>query len=427
MAAQIVFVTLFLGIASGTQPLILEATPQVRTIHVLLGGREVALMQNPPWETRIDIGSDLTPRELTAVGYDSDGEEVARVTQVINLPRPTAELDILVDGAQVSLRWEHLMHAAPERGTVTLDGKPLTLDGQFRGALPKLDRETTHILAAELRFPDGVVAQSETVLEAAMSASAATQLTAVGLRTTGKRRSKNWDGCLTRADGTPARTAAVEKPAAQVIVVRDPFPSTGSPSPLEKWLTDQRAHPNWSMRNTSDFDRNTGVRILWAVSQHFSDQESTSELFESTSELNPANALAMLFSEYNGTATAKSARRLSDAVAVAGIRAVTAAQRRAVIYVLSDHSDASKNRAEAVRRYLDTLGVPLFVWSRVGPGTAEWGTVDDISSYAKLAGAVARVRNALDDQRVAWVDAGPLDALKLKADPRCGIETLAHP
>jgi len=279
------------------------------------------------------------------------------------------------------------------------------------------------------------VARRETVLEAALSASAATQLTPVGLRATGKGHPKSWDGCLARADGTPVRTAAVEKPPALVIAVRDPFPSTGLPSPLEKWLAGQRQTPNWSIRNTSEFDRNTGVRILWAVSQRFSDQDATAILFESTAEFDAGtdfgrsngNALFMLFNEYTGKATEKSARQFADAVAVAGIRAVTAAQRRAVIYVVSDHDDASKNRTAAVRRYLDTLGVPLFVWSRVGPGTSAWGPVDDISTYPKLATAVARVRNALDEQRVAWVDADPLDALRLKSSARCGIETLAKP
>jgi hypothetical protein len=83
-----------------------------------------------------------------------------------------------------------------------------------------------------------------------------------------------------------------------------------------------------------------------------------------------------------------------------------------------------------VRRYLETLGVPLFVWSRLGPYptiAAVWGPVDDISTYAKLAAATARVRNALDDQRIGWVDVDLLEALRLKASARCGIETMARP
>ena len=39
MGAQIVFLTLFLGIVSGTQPLVLEVTGPVRSVRVLFGGR----------------------------------------------------------------------------------------------------------------------------------------------------------------------------------------------------------------------------------------------------------------------------------------------------------------------------------------------------------------------------------------------------
>jgi len=436
--SQIVFLTLFLGIVSGTQPLVLEVTGPVKSVRVLFGGREVALMKAPPWETTLDIGADLTPRELTAIAFDKDGDEVARVSQIINLPRPTAEFDIVVEDADVSLRWRHLMNEQPEHATITLDDKPLVIDEQLHAKLPKINREKTHILASEIRFPDGFVARRETVLEAALSASAASQLTPIGLRDTGKGHPRNWDGCITRADGKPVRTAAVEKPSALVIAVRDPYPPTGLPSPLEKWLTDQRKRPNWSIRNTTEFDRTTSVRIVWAVSQQFSDVEGTADLFEATSDFDASsdfgrsngNVLFMLFTDYTGKAKDDAPRQFTDAVAVAGIRGVTAAQRRAVVYVLSGTEDTSKNSPAAVRRYLETLGVPLFIWSRVGPfpsAASIWGSGDDISTYAKLSAATARVRNALEEQRIGWVDVDPLEALHLKANPRCGIETLARP
>jgi hypothetical protein len=343
-----------------------------------------------------------------------------------------------VEDADVSLRWRHLMNLQPEHATITLDDKPLLVDAQLRAKLPKINREKTHILAAEIRFSDGFVARRETVLEAALSASTATQLTPIGLRDTGKGHPRSWDGCITRADGKPVRMAALEKPSALVIAVRDPYPPSGLPSPLERWLTEQRKTPNWSIRNTTEFDRTTGVRIMWAVSQQFSDNEGTADLFEATSEFDAAsdygrsngNVLFTLFTDYNGKAKEDAARQFTDAVAVAGIHAVSAAQRRAVIYVISDTADASRNSPASVRRYLETLGVPLFIWSPVGPYptiASVWGPVDDISTYAKLAAATARVRNALDDQRIGWVDVDPLEALRLKASARCGMETMARP
>src|SRR5947209_7351042 len=90
--AQIIFLSLFLGIAAGPQPVTLQVIGPVRTVRLLLGGREVAALTSPPWRALIDFGAELTPRELTAIGFDEHGTEVARATQILNLPRPTAEL-----------------------------------------------------------------------------------------------------------------------------------------------------------------------------------------------------------------------------------------------------------------------------------------------------------------------------------------------
>jgi hypothetical protein len=428
---MIVFLTLFLGLASGKQPLVLEVAGPVSSVRVLLGGREIAAMTRPPWSTIIDLGADLTPRELTAIAFDAKGEEIARASQVINLPRPTAEFDIVIEGDEVSLRWHHLMSQSPDDATMTLDEKPLPLDVNFHAELPKIDRQKPHVIAAEMRFPDGFVARRELVLESTRSASTESQLTPVLLRTTGAPRPKTWDGCITRADGTPVRIAAVENPPALAIAVRDPFP-VHSPNPLEASLAAQRQHPNWSLRNAIALDRATFMRVMWAVAQHFSGRDATADLFEATVDFagTKDGALSMLYAQYNGAATEVVPRQFADAVAVAGIRAATGSQRRAVIFVLSENADTSNNAPAVVRRYLESLGVPLFVWSPSGPRpelAASWGAVDDISKYAGLSAAVARVRKTLDEQRVAWVDVEPLEALRLKAGARCGIEMVARP
>jgi hypothetical protein len=101
-----------------------------------------------------------------------------------------------------------------------------------------------------------------------------------------------------------------------------------------------------------------------------------------------------------------------------------------VILVLSRKADASMHDAGAVRRYLEAIGVPLFVWSPVGPrpeAEAAWGKIDDISSQTAFTAAVNRVRQTLDEQRIAWVDVDPLTALHLTANEACGIATLARP
>jgi hypothetical protein len=40
--------------------------------------------------------------------------------------------------------------------------------------------------------------------------------------------------------------------------------------------------------------------------------------------------------------------------------------------------------------------------------------------------AVERLRSTLASQRVVWIASDPLTALRVDADPRCGITPLAH-
>jgi hypothetical protein len=91
--------------------------------------------------------------------------------------------------------------------------------------------------------------------------------------------------------------------------------------------------------------------------------------------------------------------------------------------------DSSSAEPAAIRRYLESIGVPLFVWSVSGPRPeleSEWGDIDDISTPNQLRLAVERLRSTLASQRVVWIASDPLTALRVDADPRCGITPLAH-
>jgi hypothetical protein len=157
---------------------------------------------------------------------------------------------------------------------------------------------------------------------------------------------------------------------------------------------------------------------------------ATSILFPTTDDLDAARSgvLYPLLLSYEPKPGEGEKRQFTDAVAVAGLQAVTGARRRAVVLVLSSTADASDHDPAAVRHYLAALGVPLFVWSVRGPRpdlAGTWGDVDDISSLPKLQAAAARLQHALDEQRVAWVEVDPVTALALRADGRCGITPLA--
>src|SRR5262249_45992225 len=120
----------------------------------------------------------------------------------------------------------------------------------------------------------------------------------------------------------------------------------------------------------------------------------------------------------------------ADAVAAAGIRAATGGQRRVVIFILSRKTDSSTLDPGAVRRHLASICVPLFVWSPPPApprSAAAWGDHEDVSSMVRLGEAVQRVRHALEEQRIAWVNVDPFTALLLKANESCGIATAATP
>jgi len=54
---------------------------------------------------------------------------VGRTAQIINLPRPAAEVNIELqkdqDGISAALRWENVYGKQPARSTISVDGKSL--------------------------------------------------------------------------------------------------------------------------------------------------------------------------------------------------------------------------------------------------------------------------------------------------------------
>ena len=93
--------------------------------------------------------------------------------------------------------------------------------------------------------------------------------------------------------------------------------------------------------------------------------------------------------------------------------------------MISETADLSTNNPEVVRRYLERLGVPLFVWSLGHIEPRGWGKVVDITSRYNLTTAVDAVKSALRKQRIAWVAADPLESLRIEGNDRCGLKPAA--
>src|SRR6185436_8526278 len=129
--AQIAFLTLFLGLTLGPQPIELTATGPVAAVELLLDGAPAGRLTGPPWKGQIDFGSSLVPHQLVARALDTQGNEIARAQQWLNLPRSPAEVDVLLEngaaGRPVAVRliWQSLTGESPSAIAVTFDGKPL--------------------------------------------------------------------------------------------------------------------------------------------------------------------------------------------------------------------------------------------------------------------------------------------------------------
>jgi hypothetical protein len=170
MSPQLVFISLFLGLISGPTQIDLQGGPGIRSVRIQLDGHQVAEIRNAPWSATVDFGTLAVPGELLATGYDDQGREVARVSQLVNLPRPMAEFVIVLqnnsEGVPVSaeLRWEHLLGTKPAKASLTVDTKEISLDGNLRATLPRLDMDQPHVITAMIRFQDGFVSRREMVV-----------------------------------------------------------------------------------------------------------------------------------------------------------------------------------------------------------------------------------------------------------------------
>jgi len=427
MSGQIVFLSLFLGLVSGKGLIDLHVDDAIKSVRVVVDGREVTTLTQPPWHAELDFGKEIVPRELMAIGYDAGGNEVARTSQVLNLPRPTAEFEIVLERnhTAASLRWRHLTNARPKSAILTLDGTLLHVDEGFRAHLPRLDFNVPHVIAAQLRFSDGFVARRELVIAGGVSDSIGTQLTPIAVRVTTPKLPATFEGCF-NVNGAAVRTAAVEKPGALVIIIHDPD-THATRSVARLWALDP------SVRTLSfGFGADTAEEIIFPIAKRFVDVSQTAVLFEHSPEIGGGGrgVISMLTTDYGESVSPSQPRQFADAVAVAGVKAVTGGRRRAVVLLLSgDTPDASRHHGLSVRRYLASIGVPLFVWSLTEPRpeqAAAWGEIDEISSAYGLRRATERVRSALDSQRIAWLASDPVSALRVSVRGDCGVAPLAR-
>jgi hypothetical protein len=431
---MIAFVTLLLGLISGVYPIEVKVGGPVAAVELSLDGAAAGRIEAPPWVERVDLGSDLRPHELVARALDPAGNELSRATQWINLPRPPAEVEVVLEndgtGAPkaAQLTWQSVNGVGPTSISLTLDGEPLKVDKTGKAALPARDLGSLHVLSADLWFPPGITARRDVAYGGQYGSEVSTELTAVPVRvrTGATLPAPAALGGWFTFGGQPLTVAAVENGPAKVILVRVP---TGK-EVLDKLLPASRRNAAPSLQSRMKLDGEDRVRFLSLGSSPYRDSKVPAELFDMSRELTPKEGGLFWFLTSTRLLKEAGGQRIADAVAVAGLQAAAENDRRAVVLVLGGEAkDVSRYDVSTVRRYLESIRVPLFVWSLYGPappGAAAWTSpaekADDISTLLKLERAVSRLKAELAGQQIVWLDGRHLpQAVALGAEAK-GVE-----
>lgn len=437
---EVVFLTVFLGLTAGVQTVAVEVNAPLAGLVFELDGGEVARLSAPPWRAAVDFGDSLLPHELVARALDRTGGEIGRARQVFNTPHGFAEADLQFEGdpqrpSAARLRWQSSTGGAPRELEAVLDSRRVPIDPDGRIALPAVEPKLPHVLHAEVRFADGVVAQRDVAFGGDVAGDARSELTGIALRlppgaaAPGVERLAGW---LER-DGRAAPVVAVEAGGATVFVVRGPGVAAALQSLAPRGYLSgvggltritQRAGGLEVLRFDMRLGRDDRLRFLFPV-QSPATPGAGRRLFDSSREYGAKDGGLFYLLAAAADPPARGALCLADAVAVAGLQAMASGRPRAVLLVLGDAiADSSEVSATRARAYLDAVRVPLVVWRLRARTAPVWGPGEEVASLAALRRATGRLERDLRRQIVVWVDGlhAP-QRLKLSARARtAGVE-----
>jgi hypothetical protein len=391
---------------------VLATGPVVEVAYELDGREVVRLSGSQTWKQDVDFGTEYVPHELVARGFDVKGREIALARQWINLPRAPAEVEIVLEkdkkgrATGASLTWASRMGPHPTSVTLTFDGLALPLDVTHHAGLPAYDPTLAHVLSAQVDFPGDLHGHADLVLGGGKADEAGSELTAIPVHCESAMPSsaESLQGRF-RKGGEPLKIMAVEHGPAAIMVVRDL---------REDREALRHVPPNdpSSWRKGTMLEKDDRLQVFWPVASEVPDRDAFNELFDASHVFEGSSAsfsralLRVTYPEWNGTA-----RRFADAVAVAAVSAAGTGSRRAVVLVLGASDwDYSRRDPASIRRYLERIHVPLYVWSleperppSVVPASV-WGQFEDISTAKGFRSAVDRVLEDVKKQSVVWIE-----------------------
>jgi hypothetical protein len=407
---MIEFATFFLGLVLGIHRVDVVADPDVARVEIRVDGQEAADIRQAPWSTSVDLGPALAPHELAAVAFDRTGREVGRTRQWLNLARPSAQAAIVLSGGtggkglRAHVSWEAVARVVPRAWSVSLDGQPLAVTNPAEFDVPPVAPGQVRILRVELDFDAGASAVAEVVLGGGNRDETVSELTAAAVLLEPGRRmppAGALDGVFSDR-AAPLHVVAVEEGPADVVVVFD--------ASARFRLDHLQAGGYWNRRNRFALDKQHRLRIVFPdPEERPSGAGPTYHVFPTSGELSPDSGGVLWQLSATRRASDVSRQRLAEAVGVAAVAATAHNRRRAVVLILGDDpEDQSEFPAQEARRFLERLGVPLLVWSVVPPGAGprpgSWGGAADVSTLDLFGGAVRRLGELLERERIVWVE-----------------------
>jgi len=322
------------------------------------------------------------------------------------------EAEILLEGWQggrprsARLIWRSAQLHDPESIVVSLDGEILAVDDPGHIELPEVVADSLHFISAELTFPGNQRSSAQSIFGGRYGVEVESELTAVPVLPAGRRlgRPEDGRGWLRRPDGEALRVVAVEEDVAEVLIVRDDV-ALPTLQRLERTL--RREKPRTYHRvGLAAADRLFLTSARAVVAAH---PEVDYELYPISRAFGLDDvSLPRALSLFELRDEARTEQRLSDAVAVAGVRAAAGGRRRAVLLIVSDCAERTGRwTGETVRRFLAELRVPLEVWvthrlDREADGFCRGAR--RLKGTGSYLAAVDRLRRLLAKQQILWVE-----------------------
>ena len=416
------FVTLFLGLAFGSVDVELAVGDEVAAVVLELDGERLVEISGPPWETALDLGAKLRPHRLEALALDTQGREIDRATQYLNLHRPPAEVGFVVHRnsagwtTMVGLTWESRISAVPRHVAVSLDGRQLEVEDPTRIWVPPLDPRELHILDAVVEFSDRVVVRDQIGIGGLYLDETSARLTAVAAKVADPQYLPSPEATrvvVADSERVP-RVVAVERGESEIVFVRDEAAASGIKRLITTGATvgalsgakDALAARVIKSIPLLDDER---VRIVYPMSFRRAGRRLDHELLPITQAIDSGTGGCLYWHLTSAPDVEKTASsRLSDAVAIAGSRAAAGNGRRAVVLILAPGSEDQGSRLtpSLVEDYFEALGVPLHVWylGKAAKSPPEWGPARSVRTLKALERELNVVRESLEYQRIVWVD-----------------------